>query len=117
MEALFTIPAGYLHPEGGKVKDVGIVLGHGENAEEWDGPLLSEVAATLAKAGEHRKQQPAQRWCRHCHDRSCYCQWLAMWLLQTAEGLLHVLLQCGGNMHHLRLACSLCSVAYASHEH
>jgi hypothetical protein len=52
MEAMFTIPAGYLHPEGGKVKDVGIVLGHGENAEEWDGQLLSEVAVTLAKAGE-----------------------------------------------------------------
>ncbi|KAF6256926.1 hypothetical protein COO60DRAFT_1702112 [Scenedesmus sp. NREL 46B-D3] len=51
MEAMFTIPAGYLHPEGGKVKDVGIVLGHGNDAEEWNGPLLSEVAATLAKAG------------------------------------------------------------------
>jgi hypothetical protein len=63
MEALFTIPAGYLHPEGGKVKDVGIVLGHGENAEEWNGPLLAELAVTLAKAGEHRKQQPAQRPC------------------------------------------------------
>jgi hypothetical protein len=58
MEALFTIPAGYLHPEGGKVKDVGIVLGHGENSEDWNGQLLSEVAVTLAKAGEHQEQQP-----------------------------------------------------------
>jgi hypothetical protein len=71
MEALFTIPAGYLHPEGGKVKDVGIVLGHGENAEEWNGPLLSEVAVTLAKAGEHRNS--SQRSLLPAHSCSCYC--------------------------------------------
>jgi hypothetical protein len=81
MEALFTIPAGYLHPEGGKVKDVGIVLGHGENAEEWNGPLLSKVAVTLAKAGEHRKQQPEQ-WPCCIAAAATACGWL------DAHGLL-----------------------------
>lgn len=62
MEALFTVPAGYLHPgEGGKMRDVGIVLGHGDKAEDWKGPLLTEIAVTLAKAGEPWAQFKAKQ--------------------------------------------------------
>jgi len=46
-QALFTVPAGYLTE--GKVKDVGILLGHGDKADEWQGPLLTQLAVALAK--------------------------------------------------------------------
>lgn len=48
--AMFTVPAGYMTD--GKVKNVGIILGHGENAEEWKGTLLTELAVKLAQAGK-----------------------------------------------------------------
>lgn len=49
-QALFTLPANYLS-EGG-VKDIGIVLGHGDRAEDWRGPLLTGLAEALASAGD-----------------------------------------------------------------
>jgi len=48
-QALFTVPPGYLTE--GKVKDVGILVGHGDKADEWQGPLLTQLAVALAKAG------------------------------------------------------------------
>eukprot|EP00879_Flechtneria_rotunda_P006050 GHRR01006363.1.p1 GENE.GHRR01006363.1~~GHRR01006363.1.p1 ORF type:complete len:476 (+),score=185.34 GHRR01006363.1:2625-4052(+) len=48
-QAFFTVPAGYMTE--GKVRDIGIVLGHGDKAEDWQGTLLTEIAVTLAQAG------------------------------------------------------------------
>lgn len=36
-----------------QVKEVGIVLGHGSNAADWNGKLLTELAAALAAEGEN----------------------------------------------------------------
>ncbi len=35
-----------------QVKDVGVVLAHGNDASEWKGRLLTEVAGQLARAGQ-----------------------------------------------------------------
>jgi hypothetical protein len=49
MRVCFTVPAGYLAE--GQVKDVGVLLGHGDDADEWQGPLLTGLAVALAEAG------------------------------------------------------------------
>lgn len=60
MRACFTVPAGYLSSRaaGGGVKDVGVLLGHGDDATEWQGPLLTGLAVALAEAGARR----GRRW-------------------------------------------------------
>ena len=35
-----------------QVKEVGIVLGHGSNAADWNGKFLTELAAALASEGD-----------------------------------------------------------------
>ncbi len=35
-----------------QVKEVGIVLGHGSNAADWNGKFLTELAAALASQGK-----------------------------------------------------------------
>lgn len=52
VSAIFTVPQGYMTD--GKVKNVGVMLGHGENDEEWKGTLLTELAVKLAQAGTQR---------------------------------------------------------------
>ncbi len=49
-EACFTVPMRHLNE--GRVRDVGVILGHGDDAEEWQGPLLTQTAVALAQAGE-----------------------------------------------------------------
>ena len=44
-----TVPPGYLGAS--DVKDVGIILAHGHDADGWRGKLLTEIAAELGKAG------------------------------------------------------------------
>lgn len=34
-----------------QIKDVGIVLGHGSDAAEWKGRVLTEIAVALAASG------------------------------------------------------------------
>lgn len=36
-----------------QVKEVGIVLGHGSNAADWNGKFLTELAAALAAEGDN----------------------------------------------------------------
>lgn len=36
-----------------QVKEVGIVLGHGSNAADWNGKFLTELAAALAAEGNN----------------------------------------------------------------
>ena len=36
-----------------QVKEVGIALGHGSNAADWNGKFLTELAAALAAEGEN----------------------------------------------------------------
>ena len=36
-----------------QVKEVGIVLGHGSNAADWNGKFLTELTAALAAEGEN----------------------------------------------------------------
>lgn len=47
-QACITVPGGYLSE--GKVKEIGILLGH-DTPESWDGPLLTGIAVALAEAG------------------------------------------------------------------
>jgi hypothetical protein len=47
-QACITVPRGYLSE--GKVKEIGILLGHDE-ADSWQGPLLMGIAVALAEAG------------------------------------------------------------------
>jgi len=51
-EALLTIPPGYLKDS--ELKEVGIILAHGNDADEWRGKLLTELAVALAKQGAYR---------------------------------------------------------------
>lgn len=60
VEALLTIPPGYLHDA--EIKEVGIILAHGNDADDWRSRLLSEVALELGKAGAWRQQVPWARW-------------------------------------------------------
>ena len=48
-EALLTIPPGYLKDS--ELKEVGVILAHGNDADEWRGKLLTELAVALAKQG------------------------------------------------------------------
>lgn len=48
-QACITVPRGYLSE--GKVKEIGILLGH-DTPESWDGPLLTGIAVALAEAGK-----------------------------------------------------------------
>lgn len=34
-----------------QVKELGVVIGHGSNAADWDGKFLTEVATALAAEG------------------------------------------------------------------
>jgi hypothetical protein len=47
-QACITVPRGYLSE--GKVKEIGILLGH-DTPESWDGPLLTGIAVALAESG------------------------------------------------------------------
>eukprot|EP01023_Acetabularia_acetabulum_P032426 TRINITY_DN3028_c0_g1_i1.p1 TRINITY_DN3028_c0_g1~~TRINITY_DN3028_c0_g1_i1.p1 ORF type:complete len:460 (+),score=66.81 TRINITY_DN3028_c0_g1_i1:272-1651(+) len=47
--AQFTLPHTCFQQEG--TREVGIILAHGDNAEEWKGKLLCELSVTLAEAG------------------------------------------------------------------
>lgn len=64
--ALLTVPANYL--EEGSVKSVGVVLGHGTDADDQRGPFLSGLSMHLAKQGHvvmrfycKQKEQRRQR--------------------------------------------------------
>ena len=46
---MITLPADYLNLEA--IQPVGIVLGHGADAEDWKGPLLSSIANHFARKG------------------------------------------------------------------
>ncbi|GMH32674.1 hypothetical protein BSKO_00508 [Bryopsis sp. KO-2023] len=47
VQALITAPFDYLVA----TKDVGVALAHGQNAEEWKGKLMTDVAVALAREG------------------------------------------------------------------
>ena len=44
-----TVPANYL--DEAQIKPVGLVLGHGAEADDWKGPLLTSIAVHFAKQG------------------------------------------------------------------
>ena len=35
-----------------QVKELGVVIGHGSNAADWDGKFLTEIATALATEGK-----------------------------------------------------------------
>ncbi|GAX73182.1 hypothetical protein CEUSTIGMA_g635.t1 [Chlamydomonas eustigma] len=49
VEALITVPPGYLQDS--EIKDVGIILAHGNDADDWRSKLLTELAVSLSNAG------------------------------------------------------------------
>lgn len=49
-----------------QVRDVGVVLAHGNDASEWKGRLLTEVASQLARAGRCVCRWARGRWCARC---------------------------------------------------
>ncbi|CAD7700200.1 unnamed protein product [Ostreobium quekettii] len=49
VEALITVPPTY--QDESKMKDVGVALGHGMNAAEWKGKLMTDISVALAKQG------------------------------------------------------------------
>ena len=49
------MPPGYLQDS--SLKEVGIILAHGNDADDWRGKLMTELAVTLAKAGRRDKKQ------------------------------------------------------------
>ena len=70
--ALMTVPAGYLQE--GKMQKVGVVIGHGLKAEDWKGELLTELAASLAKAGKQGLLPEASMTQCRCSMKSVYNQ-------------------------------------------
>lgn len=47
---MFTVPGDYL--DATKNKPVGIVLGHGAEADDWKGDFLTSIAVHFAQKGE-----------------------------------------------------------------
>lgn len=49
VEACLTLPKGSFLENG--TKEVGIILGHGERADEWKGRFMTDIAVALARSG------------------------------------------------------------------
>lgn len=89
LPAILTLPPSYLKPD--KVKEVGIVLGHGSNAAEWNGKFLTELAAALASQGYlvvrcycKQKEQRRQRMFEKALDAAAtspFARGITRWLL------------------------------------
>ncbi|KAL0033064.1 hypothetical protein WJX79_000781 [Trebouxia sp. C0005] len=89
LPAILTLPPSYLKPD--KVKEVGIVLGHGSNAADWNGKFLTELAAALASQGYlvvrcycKQKEQRRQRMFEKALDAAAtspFARGVTRWLL------------------------------------
>lgn len=89
LPAILTLPPNYLKPD--KVKEVGIILGHGSNAADWKGKFLTELAAALAAQGFlvmrcycKQKEQRRQRMFEKALDAAAtspFARGVTRWLL------------------------------------
>ncbi|KAL0025699.1 hypothetical protein WJX77_005331 [Trebouxia sp. C0004] len=89
LPAILTLPPSYLKPD--KVKEVGIILGHGSNAADWNGKFLTELAAALACQGYlvvrcycKQKEQRRQRMFEKALDAAAtspFARGVTRWLL------------------------------------
>lgn len=57
---MFTLPADYLNTAA--IQPLGIVLGHGINAEEWRGEFLTQIAEHFARKGARHTRVQQGRW-------------------------------------------------------
>ncbi|KAL3144907.1 hypothetical protein ABBQ32_003417 [Trebouxia sp. C0010 RCD-2024] len=89
LPAILTLPPYYLKPD--KVKELGIVLGHGSNAADWNGKFFTELAAALAAEGYlvvrcycKQKEQRRQRMFEKALDAAAtspFARGITRWLL------------------------------------